>query len=169
MLLKLTTGIPSFLIWLRPSDSLLATVSSCHQQWIMNCDILRPHLCFSLHFTLYRLLKYSPIPAIRNVPSPRLPRSFSHSFPLSFVLQSFFSLRSPLSCTIHLANLIFGVDKASESRPVFSHTFVSISWSLISLLPSLPFSSAFLSFTVLIMKSGSSPSSVLVAFLGLRD
>lgn len=154
MPLELTTGVPSFLIWLRPSDNLLATVSSCHQLWLMNCDILLLCLslplcpCLTLHVTLYRLLKCSPIPPILNTPWKLL--SLLPSLLLSLARLSVLSLLPvccPLSCTIHLANLIFGVDRALNRGPVFSHTFVSI-FRFLSLSFSFPlslFPSAFLS------------------------
>lgn len=159
MPLELTTGVPSFLIWLRPSDNLLATVSSCHQLWLMNCDILL--LCLSLPlcpcltlFTLYRLLKCSPLPPILNTPwkLPSLLPSLLLSLTLSVL--SLLPVCCPLSCTIHLANLIFGVDRALNRGPVFSHTFVSIFRSL-----SLSFS-----FPLSLFPSASLPPSLSLPF-----
>ena len=161
MLLELTTGIPSFLIWLRPSDNLLATVSSCHQQWLMNCDILLLSLSFSLSlplsfsFSVSRSLFTSRSidywNTLRSLPFLTRPRSFSLSLSLSLSLcpfhlpvclaRSLSSPRSPLSCTIHLANLIFGVDRALNGGLCF-HIHLSPSPDL-SFLPSFLLSPSF--------------------------
>lgn len=135
----------------------------------MNCDILRLPLFLlvspSLHFTLYWLLKYSPIPAALYMPL-LIPPAPS---PLSFAPRSL-SPCSTLSCTIHLANLIFGVDTRLNRDPCF----------LIHLSPSPNLSFPCRSFTpfliclppffcgILIMKSGCSPSCVLAAFVVLK-
>lgn len=165
---ELTTGVPSFLIWLRPSDNLLATVSSCHQLWLMNCDILL--LCLALPlcpcltlFTLYRLLKCSPLPPVLNTPWKLL--SLLPSLLLSLAL-SVLSLSPPLYLVpfIWLIWYLELIELWIEA-PCF-HIHLSPSFDLYhSLSHSLsPFSlpppslSLFLFFPrVAIMKSGSSP------------
>lgn len=126
-------------------------------------------LSHSLHFTLYRLLKYSPIPSILNTPSQLLPSLCSFHLPVCRA-RSLSSPCCPLSCTIHLANLIFGVDRALN-RGLCFHTHLSPSLDLSFLSHSLsPFRFPLpLFFRVAIMKSSSSPSSVLAAFAGLRE
>lgn len=130
---------------------------------MISCFSLPLSPCLSLHFTLYRLLKYSPFPPILNTPLQLLPHPVLLSFaPLLCLLSS---PLCPLSCTIHLANLIFGVDRALNRGPCFHiHLSPSPDLSFRSLSLSLP-----LFFRAAIMKSGSSPSSVLAAFAGLRE
>lgn len=152
MLLKLTTGIPSFLIWLRPSDNLLATVSSCHQQWLMNCDILLSlslRVSLSLHFTLYRLLKYSPIPAILNTPSLLLSLALLSLCPFHSPVCRAHSPPRALLYLVPFIWLIWYLELIGLwiEACVFTYICLHLPISHFSLVPSLLFSSAFLSFS----------------------
>lgn len=166
---ELTTGVPSFLIWLRPSDNLLATASSCHQLWLMNCDILL--LCLSLFARVSlssRSIDYWN--ALLFLPFSTRPGSFSLSSPLcSFPSLCPCSLSSPCA-VLYLVPFIWLIwylelIELWIEAPCFhihlspsSDLYHSLSHSLspFSLPPPSPSLSLFFP-RVAIMKSGSSP------------
>lgn len=106
---------------------------------------------------------------LRSLPLFTSPCWSPSPFPPPFVQHSLPSC-STLSCTIHLANLIFGVDMPLNQDPFF-HIHLSpspdLSFPSRSFTPFLFCLPPFLG--ILIMKSGSSPSSALAAFGTKRD
>lgn len=141
----------------------------------MNCDILPLSVSFSVSHSLFTSRSIDYWNTLRSLPFVTRPRSFSPlslSLPLSFARLpcSLSSPYCPLSCTIHLANLIFGVDRALNRGLCFHiHLSPSPNLSFLSHSPSPFLFPLPLFFRVTIMKSGSSPSSVLAAFAGLRE
>lgn len=143
-----------------------------NELWYPASPSLSLSVSLSLHFTLYRLLKYSLIPAILNTPSLLLSLPLSLSLPAPFHLPVC-SAHSPPCALFYLVPFIWLIwyleliGLLFEAR-VFTyirlHLPISHSSPPLSLLFCLP-----LFFRVLIMKSGSSPSSALVAFVGLRE